>query len=255
MTPNNGDLEPRRPLPEVLDFAYRRGHYLRVRKLATRAISAAIGTALVATVSVYALKSAPNGPVVAATPSPNKPSPTASTTVEPTPTASESSMPSPSLHCRNSTNSKCGPFRWDPEPRNEPIRLTIEVSPKSPRVGEEVTFSVVAEDPDAQFQESGGYAFNPDFPATQPQPSGPVALPITICSTIAYGPWDLPPKTPDRMTREFRHRYEEAGTYRAVFGFETRTGGGLICSKDKIAEPQDPYGSVMWRTVEIDVRE
>ena len=116
------------------------------------------------------------------------------------------------LACRNSREPACGAFRWDPPPpANQPMRLSVTVTPSQPRVGQKVTFQVVAEDPDGDitgervdYGDGGGQS-------VPGQPS---------CAT-AHGPWTPPKATSGRLAKTYEHSYSAAGNFTAAFTFRS----------------------------------
>jgi hypothetical protein len=185
--------------------------------------------------------------------SPASASPTTTTTVDepvaaeaPSTSTSSTSLPrptttTPSRSCRNSTDPKCGPFYWDPDPGpNQPLTVTVRYTPEHPRVGEPVTFYITAHDPDASFFWGVGWDFGEtkDFAALDgmsvddSQPD--------YCAPAKYGPWTPPPKLVGDETlgnppeRGMVHTYESPGTYTARASFRSdSTSCGL----------HEPYGS------------
>lgn len=115
--------------------------------------------------------------------------------------------------CRDSFDPACGPFRWDPAPgENAPMRLSIVASPASPRAGQEVKFTLVADDPDAdQFCSAPGLVFG-DGDNTN-------AFVKSVCwgtglnCEAAFGPWSPPAKRPGHLELTWPHTYDAPGTY------------------------------------------
>lgn len=149
-----------------------------------------------------------------------------STTAAPAPSTSSSTSTAPAMTCRNSRDPSCGPFRWEPEPANAPLSLSVEASSTSPAVGEEVVVRIVADDPDARISEACigvGWGDGP-----------PPASCADACSDDGqrYGPWDPPPAAPGYVELTLRHAYTAAGTYNVAI-----TARSLSC------EPLDTYES------------
>ncbi len=169
-----------------------------------------------------------------------QPSTTASAATQPpsTRTAAASLTPLPGAGCRNSTNPECGPFTWDPAPdANQPLTVNVTYAPASPRAGEEVTFTVVVEDPDARVMRNLNTRRDYGDGVVDEAPPSPAS-----CGQ-AFGPWTPPDKMPDRFVTTFRHVYKRAGTYTASYSFESTSGcvGG------------DPYGSGATGSVTVNV--
>jgi hypothetical protein len=133
-----------------------------------------------------------------ATPTTGRPRPAATTTTT-------------TIACRNSTDPRCGSFRWDPDPGpNAPLTIEITKSPAEPKVGQVVTFTVHSSDPDAgpiystHSCEAGESFGDEDSPPTRCPGS---------CVPPGYGPWTPPPRQPGSLDETFTHTYTEAGGY------------------------------------------
>lgn len=122
--------------------------------------------------------------------------------------------------CQNSYDQACGEFIPDPQPdENQPIAITIAVTPAKPKVGEVVTFAVEANDPDAQIDRDcvgGNYGDQFSDPKTC---SAPVCL-------AQYGKWSPPPKRPDQVQFTFQHIYSSPGKYEVSYPFVSYRGCG-----------------------------
>jgi len=132
--------------------------------------------------------------------------------------------------CRNSTDSACGPFRWDPPPGpNAPLEISIAVSPSAPRAGQEVTITVQLHDDDALIGDVA-IAFGDEEAATIPPAS------LVSCVGAAAGPWSLPAATPDDLVKTYRHTYAQAGDF---------TVAAYAASPDVLSAtcPPNPYAS------------
>lgn len=140
--------------------------------------------------------------------------------------------------CRNSTDPACGDFRWDPQPANEPVTVTITPSNPNPVVGEEVVFTVRWSDPDA------AEAFA-TFRSGDDADVGPTHG-DTVCRGRS-GPWTPPPGSPGQGVDEFRRVYTAAGTYEASTYVETDGPGSEGCDN------WDAYGSEGTASVTITV--
>lgn len=167
-------------------------------------------------------------------------------------TAAPAAAPSPSpdntasmavpTACRNSYEERCGPFSWDPQPSNEPIKIEVSFSPSAPRAGEEVIFSVLVTDPDAPIQTSS-YAVgfgDPGVPSGHPQGAS------FACPKKAYGPWTPPKKVRGSANFSFTHVYQSPGTYTGKFFF--RSHNEATCG-------HDAYGSLGEQAVSVQVSE
>ncbi len=117
--------------------------------------------------------------------------------------------------CRNSRDPACGPFRFDPEPVNEPLIVEVTFSPEEPRAGERVTFTVRASDDGPV---SAGNC-------TNSQTYGEAGEQRVVCSASClppeprFGPWDPPPPENGIAEETFRHVYEQPGIYTATFRY------------------------------------
>jgi hypothetical protein len=146
--------------------------------------------------------------------------------------------------CRNSSEERCGPFRWDPEPGpNRPMTIEVTMEPKRPRAGETVTFTISAEDdwiiPDPQeirFAGDGSCSMTAEDGYDDPGDHEPCILTSmdVVCPT-RRGPWDLPAPRDDRRNWTVKHTYRE-------FRRTTWT----------YCEPH-PYGSSATKTLSVEV--
>ena len=135
-------------------------------------------------------------------------------------TTSTTSMPTTTtLTCRNSRDSNCGPFYWDPAPDNQPMTVEVELITSNPTVGQIVEFRVVASDDSDIDRDCVGTAYGDDkgaycarsSPSCRPGPS-------------MYGAWSPPEKQIDRYEKVFSHIYDKAGTYTASFTLRSKEG-------------------------------
>jgi hypothetical protein len=136
----------------------------------------------------------------------------------------QGTTPTTALVCRNSTNPKCGDFRWDPQPKpDQPAQMTITASPAQPKVGEKVTFKVVVDDPD-DVHPMHCYA-NWDYGDTRSvsqhcdfAQGGPPQ-----CQN-RHGPWTPPEAAPGHSEEQggfaLEHTYDSPGTYNVKFTYE-----------------------------------
>jgi hypothetical protein len=198
---------------QLLDRVYRRADHLWWRRRGL-AVGAALLVVVIATLP-FALRDSDTGRIhVATEPVPEV---TTTTTTEPEVTTTEltAGPTTTALVCRNSTNPACGPFRWDPEPAaNQPLTADVTYTPTNPKVGDEVTFTVQAVDPDAS-PVSDHCDFAGSEPAVQFGEKGYVAgCPLALCTpSDQYGAW-TPPK-PVRTEKSFvyRHTYMAGGNF------------------------------------------
>lgn len=166
--------------------------------------------------------------------------PTTGTTDAPTTTipAAATAPPKPvatTSPCRNSRDPKCGPFRWDPPlGPNQPMSLTVEASPSAPRVGETVTFTATAADPDEQ--EIG---FGP--PAFGDGSAGDASRCTADAVGPQYGPW-TPNARRGELTYRWTHAYSASGTFIAQFRFVS--GGCQTAGGQRVAYPSSAERSV-----------
>jgi hypothetical protein len=143
--------------------------------------------------------------------------------------------------CRNSSDARCGPFRWDPAPAaNGPAEATITYEPASPRAGEQVRFTLRGTDPDA-----------PDLRwwtglcvSGQPQQSDCSSTP-SFASCDPHGPWTPPAQRAFAKVEPWNVTFSEPGTYQVSFSFQTQSH---VCQK------LDAYGSRGTRQIDVVVQ-
>ena len=129
---------------------------------------------------------------------------TTATTAAPRPTSSAPTAP-PRPVCLDSTDPACGAFGWASTPApNDPLALTLTRKPNRAVVGEPVTFTIVASDPDAPVRSTQIIRFGDgeEIGTTK----------VDRCAD-RYGPWTLPPETAGSTENVVRHVYAKAGTY------------------------------------------
>ncbi|HEX9683995.1 MAG TPA: hypothetical protein VGA13_13005 [Acidimicrobiales bacterium] len=138
--------------------------------------------------------------------------------------------------CRNSYDSACGPFRYDPDPpADQPLTVAVD-APGSVIAGSEVTFDVVADDPDAPISDCRSWDFgdgttNTNDTVNDPPTCGDESEPP---QPARYGQWDPPEPGPaGRRTDTYTHTFDEPGTYTVMFryrsdGFYGSEGAGEI---------------------------
>ncbi len=105
------------------------------------------------------------------------------------------------------------------------MTVTVEFTPATPRIGEEVRFRVVATDPDARI-------YKAECAGTRIWGDGIQEGGChVVCGTqVRYGPHTPPPAEPDRYERVFRHTYSNAGEYAVTFRFYSGTCGSPYAS-------------------------
>jgi hypothetical protein len=136
-----------------------------------------------------------------------------------------------SLVCRNSTDPRCGEFRWDPDPGpNAPLTVQVTFAPSNPKAGETVEIRVVTDDPDAP--RLSGWGCGPSFG------DGPGPACVTgLCASDGqpYGPWTPPARAALHHEETLSHVYADAGT----FTFTVHR----VSSEGDCKWPPNPYGS------------
>jgi hypothetical protein len=138
--------------------------------------------------------------------------------------------------CRNSSDPRCGPFRFDPPPAaNQPLNVVVN----SEVHGAEVTFHVTVSDPDHAVS---NHCSQVDFGDGSAVLSAPCASPS--CPP-AFGPWDPPAAQTGIATFDYPpHSYASGKSYTARLTFHS----------DKDTCPLlDPYGSAGTSTQEVTV--
>ena len=128
------------------------------------------------------------------------------------------------LVCHNSTNPVCGPLQYVSPITNQGATLEIvKISPATPTVGQTVTFTLRAVDPDSRFVLDGiwcdnsGYSFGDN--------SSGYACAVSCAALDEYGPWDPPLAQPSDLTFTMAHAYTAAGTFHAKFGVTAEACG------------------------------
>ena len=243
-----------RPLDEVLPGVLIRGRTLRRRRrMAVRGVgSLTIVVCLVGVAAAFASTGSPDGHrVVHVADSPTTVDVADDTTTTAVESTSTTSLPeststtdavahqahlttTSTLYCRNSTDPRCGPFRWDPAPGpNQPLTIQVTFSPSQPVAGQPVTFHITASDPDAYIGHHGV-----DFGDAMTAMLAPAAY----CDA-RYGPWTPPAPHPDRETFDEQHVYSAPGTY---------TMTAVAWSENYILGCTDgPYDSTAHSAVEV----
>jgi hypothetical protein len=144
--------------------------------------------------------------------------------------------------CVNSTDPRCGDFRWDPAPPAQELAHidSVEVDPPHPVVGQEVTITVHWSDPNADI-------FVGPLEICDGQGPGGVCLAASVaappCHGTAYGPWTLPPARPGAGTFVGRFTYHTAGTFTWLLDGFTESSAFGEFHRDHDACVRDPYES------------
>ena len=201
------------------------------------------------------------------------------TTVKRSPAAAATTTTT-ALVCRNSTDPRCGPFRWDPAPSpDQPLTGSVTYAPTNPRPGQVVHFYPVADAPDAAFIYTlscgAEYGDNPNPPPCPVSSSLP-RLPNQPPPPRAYGPWTPPlaehghcpggnPRNecqfflPNNSSRDstgtcsIDHTYSAAGTYTVKLTFKSFTRPGSPGQPTGVEGVPDPYGDTFTATVTVTV--
>jgi hypothetical protein len=153
--------------------------------------------------------------------------------VEPAPTPEErAAHEAREQACQNSTDPKCGEFRWRDGRPGPNLPLTVKVSVAPPgvvKVGQQVVFVVDVEDPDAKIENCNFFVSYGDG---NPDGGGGCERHMTCW---AHGPWDVPPQTRGVERKEYSYAYTKPGVYTARFAFSSHTEGMCV--------DFDPYAS------------
>jgi hypothetical protein len=187
-----------------------------------------------------------------ALPSPSQ-FPTAAPTAEPTPTPSSTSeatdeptsspdgdeeTPEPTIErCRNSTDETCGKFHWDPAPKkNGAMSMKVTYTPKDPKAGDVVTFTIVAED-DGGTPERKTILYG----------DGDTTVNNSDCEKQEkrYGAWTPPDPDEQDNTDSVSHKYTDPGNYEMLVRYSTKR-----CDY----YGYNPYGSDGRTSVKVDVK-
>ena len=147
--------------------------------------------------------------------------------------------------CRNSTDPRCGPFRWEPEPTKHPLTVDVSMLTADPVAGKPVQFQVVVDEKDTTI---AGNCYGYSGTGIENRPTCMPTYPACVDQPTAYGPWAPPEQMPDRyeMTQSFT--YDKAGTYTLSFTFNTGWPGCFPWS------PRDPYANSGTGTVTFTIR-
>jgi hypothetical protein len=257
-------------LDPVLTGVYRRGYSIRRQRLVRRIAAGALTLQLVVALP-YALRQGDDaGGQRVRIVAPAMPEDTTTTTtiaeeVVPVVVAEEqattttttaspvvSATTTTTLVCRNSTDPRCGDFRWveDPGP-NQPATMEVRFEPEHPVAGEEVRFYMTARDPDAAHV--GAFSctgFGDEVPTCISATSFARDDPTQKwCASEKYGPWELPPRGPgveewgNPPGTGATHVYVEPGTYTATFERGSRSTSCWFA--------EDPYASTAKESIQV----
>ena len=237
MTSDEHDVTPVHGEAEILERVHKRGTQLRRRKRFARASAAMMivavlfGTGLA--VAHHQTKPASKGfvnPDATASPLPTDTPADVSSTLEPdtlsispSPTAElpplccvNDVVPPPATvvsPCVNSYDPACGDFYWDPAPGpNAPMTISVTASSTTVTVGETVSVTGTASDPDAHL-------------ICRKAEWGPTYIGFAVTMRAKYGRWVTPDKTPGTVTETFTHVYDTPGTYKVMFEAESGACG------------------------------
>jgi hypothetical protein len=251
---------PRRSPKEQLERAERRANQLRTRRRAgvIALVAVLVGAAVTAAIALTSPSSSKRVAATGRTTTTESTLPVFdSTTVPPetvpttTPVTAAPATTTPvaapattsSLPCRNSSDPRCGTFRWDPPPgANAPLNVSISYTPQNPQSGQEVIFTVHVVDPDASPIIAGEQTCNPpgygDVGTSRCTPS---------CAQPGYGPWTPPARQQGTGTFTYKHTYSNTATqdqtFTAHFWFASFA---TPC-------PKNPYASAADSTIQVTV--
>ncbi len=133
--------------------------------------------------------------------------------------------------CRNSLDARCGSFRWDPAPDNQPITVQVSVASGTHKVGQPVTFHIVVDDPDRPIEH---ICVGTDYGDASVPFCGRPIVERAPADQQPHGPWAPPPKQPDHLETDPTHSYRSAGSYTVHFVYR---------SQQSCAATGDPYYS------------
>ena len=198
-----------------------------LRRPAASRAPATTPTARGAAVASSTTTPAPVAAALVATTTTTSPPATTATTVDP---------------CRNSTDSRCGPFRFDPQPgADRPMTVDVTVEPAAPVAGQPVVFHINLTDPDGVSYNGTNFNFgNSGIGGSTPE------------TCAKFGPWDPPARNPASATEKMdvTHTYFEAGSYTATFFFDA---GPFACVDRATGRGDRPYASSATGTVAVQV--
>jgi len=242
------DLRSRRH--EIHDKVFRRARALRRRRASAIIIAVAIVvvvpvTAIALTAgrdshasSRIAISEAPTTrPATSSSPETTTSSTRATTTTRPSTSSSTEATTSvtggdtTTPGCHNSTSPACGQLYYDPPITNQPASVSVTVSPKSPTIGQTVTFTLHARDPDSNLDSTAtwcndrGYTFG----------DGIESRCAVACASRGYGRWDPPPARPSDVTLTLEHTYSKPGTYHSTFTISAEPCGPRTSAASAVA--------------------
>jgi hypothetical protein len=115
--------------------------------------------------------------------------------------------------CRNSTDPRCGSFRWDPDPGpNQPATGQLSWT-QSTGTDHKVSFRVVANDPDANPIQTCHVSYGDSInEVCDPRP----AVDPNFCPK-QYGPWTPPTAQKGDVDTTIEHTYSQPGRYDVSF--------------------------------------
>jgi hypothetical protein len=142
--------------------------------------------------------------------------------------------------CRNSTDSTCGPFHFDPQPgADRPMMVEVTIQPAAPVAGQPMVFHITLTDPDGVSYNGTTFNFgNSGIGGSTPAP----------CAK--FGPWDPPAPDPVSATKttDVTHTYFDAGTYTATFTFDADP---FDCVDSVTGRGDRPYATSASGTVSV----
>jgi hypothetical protein len=154
--------------------------------------------------------------------------------------------------CLNRTDPKCGPFYWAPQPPpNQPLTESITAVPAAPKVGEDVTFTVVFADADAGQPSSYCDNASQDFGDGSPTQR-------RVCDDASTCPWtgahSPPAPRGSRWTATYHHVFQRTGRFVATFtGTSSTPGSQPHCVDVGSGRAGDPYASGGGATIGVTV--
>lgn len=211
----------------------RRGPVTTTTRVPTAVLSAAVSATTTTAVPATTITAAPATTITAPA--------TTTTTAAPAPIGTVAPAPiSPVDPCRNSTDSACGPFRFDPQPgADNPMTVEVTVEPATPVAGQPMVFRITLTDPDGVSYDATNFNFgNSGIGGSTPE------------ACTKFGPWDPPARDPATATQTVNvsHTYFEAGTYTATFFFDA---GPFDCVDSVTGRGDRPYASSATGTVTV----
>lgn len=200
----------------------------------TTTVRAAISTSTTAPRPLAAATAAPTTTTTAAPATTTTAAPATTTTVPP-PTTTTTVDP-----CRNSADSKCGPFRFDPQPGvDRPMTVDVTIEPAAPVAGQAMVFHITLTDPDGVSYDGTTFNFgNSGIGGSTPE------------TCAKFGRWDPPATDPSSATKttDVTHTYFDAGSYTATFFFDA---GPFDCVDSVTGRGDRPYASSATATVTV----